>query len=120
MTWYDVANCMLGPRTYGPEAGGEVGGEAGAVASSRDDEVSMHRRDRLTDSISAVACFETDMSASPAGAVKSAIIENPHAAVPLATEVRDEIVRILQGDLPADPTTEARYLGAARLPATRP
>ena len=98
-TWCDVANWMLGPRTCGPETGGEARGEAGAAASARDDEVSVHRCDHLTDSISAVACFETDMSACPAAAVKAVIIENPHAAVPLAAEVRDEIVRILRGVL---------------------
>ena len=99
-TWDDVKEYVLGPRACEAEYGRDAGKGTGCAAAARNGERSMHQRDCQTDSISAVVCFELDMSAGPAGAIRGAVIEKPHAAVPLCPEARDALAAVLEGARP--------------------
>lgn len=98
VTLRDIENYVCGPTVYTAEVDRVTGGEI--TSASRDAEKCMHYLDARTDSISAVVCFEQDMSADPAEAVRGVIIVNPYAAVPLAPEARDAFERVLQGSQP--------------------
>ena len=98
VTWCDIENYVLGPTVYTVEIDRVTGEEI--TSASRDAEKCMHSLDARTDSISAVVCFNLDMSADPAEAARGVIIVNPHAAVPLGPEARNAFGRVLQGSQP--------------------
>ena len=72
---------------------------AGFVLGSGDEGECMHRIAPQSDSISAVVCFDLDMSAEPAAALEGSIAENPHAKVPLCSEARGAFAKILRGGI---------------------
>ena len=78
----DAADYVLGPRIH-REAVDRRTGETISRCADRDAARCMHSKDARTDSISAVVCFESDMSADPHAAIEMTVIANPHAAVPL-------------------------------------
>ena len=91
-----IEDYVLGPRIYAIAPDNDTG-EAIVVGTSRSAEESMHRRDKQTDSISAVVCFRPAMSADMPGAARGTIVENPHACVPLDAAALEAIARVLRG-----------------------
>ena len=78
----DAADYVLGPRIHREDVDRRTGKTIRRCAD-RDAARCMHSKDARTDSISAVVCFEPDMSADPHAAPRMTAIANPHAAVPL-------------------------------------
>ena len=78
----DAADYVLGPRIHREDVDRRTG-ETIRRCADRDAAKCMHSKDARTDSISAVVCFESDMSADPRAAPRMTAIANPHAAVPL-------------------------------------
>lgn len=93
--WWSPESLLLGPPVHRVTIDRGTGGETSSHAS-RDCEKSLHCLDARTDSISAIATFRRVEYAGPAVAVRGKIAYNPHAAVPLASEARGAIERILR------------------------